>query len=78
MTMSRPKYDTPARRSFATLSQRLHFLAVRLSHELASELARLNSARMGGGELSRLAPRARARAVKAALAEHHKDISRCC
>jgi len=78
MTMSRPRYDTLAGPSFATLSQRLHFLAMRLSHELANELARLNSARLGDDELSQLTLRDRARAVKAALAEHHKGISRCC
>ena len=62
----------------ATLSQSLYFLAGRLSHQLVAELRRLNSARVGIDELSRLAPRDRARAVKAALAAHHKGRSRCC
>ena len=50
----------------------------RLVRELLKELRRLNSARLGEGELSRLAPRDRARAVKTALAAHHKGTSRCC
>ena len=56
----------------------LHFLALRLSHELVKELRHLNSARMGGTELSRLAPRNRVRAVKASLVAHHEGSSRCC
>lgn len=78
MNIARPTNGPGLRRSLATLSQRLHFLARRLSHELVKELQRLNSARMGGNELSRLPPRDRVRAVKAALARHHEGSSRCC
>ncbi len=75
---SRQKNGADIRRSLATLSQSLRFLAWRLSHELVKEFQRLNSARMGGNELLRLAPRDRVRAVKTALAAHHKGSSRCC
>lgn len=50
----------------------------RLCHEVEKELRRLNSARIGQAELSRLAPRARAQAVKRALEEHHRHGARCC
>ena len=53
-------------------------LADRMSHEFATELSRLNSARMGKDELLRLAPRDRVRAVKAALMRHHRGAARCC
>jgi hypothetical protein len=76
--MSRPQIGADLRRSLVTLSQSLRFFARRLSHELVTELRRLNSARMGQNELSRLAPRDRVRAVKAALAAHHQGSSRCC
>lgn len=78
MNISRPNNGASLRRSFATLSQSLHLLARRLSHELVEELQRLNSARMGEDELSRLAPRDRVRAVKAALNTHHEGSARCC
>ena len=78
MNISRPKNGNGMRRSLATLSQGLYLRARRLSHELVKELRRLNSARMGRNELSRLAPRDRTRAVKAALAVRHKGSSRCC
>ena len=73
-----PQNSGSLQRSFATVSQRLCFLAQRLSHELIKELQRLNSARMGGDELSQLAPRDRVRAVKAALGAHHRGSGRCC
>ena len=53
-------------------------IARRLSRELLVEFRRLNSARMGDAHLSRLSPRERARAVKAALATHHSKNARCC
>lgn len=62
----------------SALAVTLRITLRRMSHELVVELARLNAARVGSFELSRLAPRARVRAVKAALADHHGGISRCC
>jgi hypothetical protein len=70
--------NSDLRLSLATFAQNLYLLARRMSHELIKELRRLNSARIGRNELSRLAPRDRARAVKVALAAHHKGSSRCC
>jgi len=67
MKISRPKIGAELRRILGTLS-----------HELAMELRRLNSARIGREELSSLAPRNRVLAVKAALAAHHKGSARCC
>jgi hypothetical protein len=66
-----------ARRLLRMLSGCVHSV-VEVSQEMAIELRRLNSARLGEDELSRLAPRERARAVKAALDAHHAGISRCC
>jgi hypothetical protein len=45
---------------------------------IAIELRRLNAARMDSAELASLLPRDRRDAVKAALAEHHRNASRCC
>lgn len=59
-------------------SQRLGNGLRALFHEIEMELRHLNSARIGKSELSRLAPRDRARAVKAALAAHHRSSARCC
>lgn len=56
----------------------VNFLARRLCHEIVKEYQRLNSARLGKDELSRLASRDLVNAVKAALAEHHKGSARCC
>jgi hypothetical protein len=53
-------------------------LVAGLSREIVNELRRLNSARLGQDELSRLARGQRARAVKDALAAHHRGASRCC
>lgn len=78
MEVRRPENSTQLGHCFATLSQRLYDVALRLWHEVVNELRRLNSARMGRNELSRLAPGDRARAVKTALAAHHKGNSRCC
>ena len=46
--------------------------------QLATELRRLNSARIGNEELLQLSSRDRVRAVKDALAAHHKGSARCC
>ena len=78
MKMWHPQIAAGARRALVMVSQRLHVLARTLSHEVRKELRRLNSARLGRDELSRLAPRERTRAVKAALATHHEGSSRCC
>jgi hypothetical protein len=56
----------------------VNFLARKLFHEIVKEYQRLNSARLGKDELSRLASRDRVHAVKVALAEHHKGSARCC
>jgi len=45
---------------------------------IAIELRRLNRARMDSAELANLAPREQRIAVKAALAAHHRNSSRCC
>jgi hypothetical protein len=74
----RPEIAADPRCWLATMSQKFDLLAGTLSHELLKELRRLNSGRIGSAQLSRLAPRDRVRAVKAALAAHHKATSRCC
>lgn len=66
------------RHSIVSVSQSLHRASRTLSHQLLKELQRLNSARMGSGELSLLAPSERVRAVKAALMRHHEGKPRCC
>ena len=78
MTTSCSKSGNRLRRSPATMSQRMFVIAQQLWHELVDELRRLNSARLGSDELSRLDPRVRVHAVKAAVAAHHEGISRCC
>jgi len=45
---------------------------------IAIELRRLNHARIDSDKFSKLAPRDRRRAVKAALADHHSNTPRCC
>ena len=64
--------------SCGELLTHVNFLASKLCHEIVTEYQRLNSARLGKDELSRLASRDRVRAVKAALVEHHKGSARCC
>jgi hypothetical protein len=76
--MVQRKIGARLRHSMVSLSQSLHRAAWTLSHQLVGELQRLNSARIGRSELLRLEPRARARAVKAALARHHEERPRCC
>jgi len=64
-----------------SLSKGLRFATSRLApfaRAIASELRRLNSARMDSATLASLPPRDRRRIVKAALREHHRDPSRCC
>jgi len=78
MKMSRPKNSGAGKHRLAALANGLHHLALKLSHEIINELSHLNSARLGKAELSQLAPRERAQAVKAALATHHEGSSRCC
>jgi uncharacterized protein YjiS (DUF1127 family) len=78
MKISRPKSAADKRRTLATMAQNLCHLMRKLSRELVVELRRLNSARMGDSALSRLTPRDRVRAVKAALTAHHKESGRCC
>lgn len=74
--LRRPHIGAGPRRSLVTLSHKFDFMA--RAHELVKELRRLNTARIGSNELSRLAPSDRVRAVKAALAAHHEGTSRCC
>jgi len=45
---------------------------------IAIELLRLNRARMDSAALAQMQPRERRKAVKAALAAHHRNSSRCC
>jgi hypothetical protein len=45
---------------------------------IATELRRLNRARLDSTALASMTPRNRRNAVKAALAAHHQNISRCC
>jgi pilus assembly protein TadC len=78
MNIAGPKYGVEVLRSLASVSRSLLLAAQQLSHELIKELARLNSARIGNDELSRLAMRDRTHAVKAALAAHHGGSWRCC
>jgi hypothetical protein len=66
------------RHSIDSVAQTLHHASRTFSHQLVNELQRLNSARMGGGELSLLTPRDRVRAVKTALVQHHERKPRCC
>jgi hypothetical protein len=77
-TLHRQRSGSGLRQSVAILSHNFNCMARTLSHELVDELVRLNTARLGSNELSRLTPRDRVRAVKAALAAHHKGTSRCC
>ena len=78
MKIPRLKNATYARQTLDLLSRHLPLSARTLFHEIEKELRRLNSARMGEAELSRLEPRDRARAVKSALAAHHRNSARCC
>ena len=59
-----------ARRAISILAQ--------LTGAIAIELRRLNSARLDSSTLSRMHPRDRPKAVKAALADHHSNRPRCC
>ncbi len=78
MEMSQRKIGAQLRHRIVSLSQSVHRASRALSHQLVRELQHLNSARMGKNELSRLEPRARVRAVKAALVKHHEGRPRCC
>jgi len=70
------RYATRAR-SRIRLSDSLRLMG-RVSQELVTELARLNTARLGNDVLSQLSRHGRAQMVKAALAKHHDGITRCC
>jgi len=62
-----------------TRNARLAVLAmVQVVGAIASELRRLNRARLDSATLARMGPRERRKAVKAALATHHRNSSRCC
>jgi len=53
----------------------------RLAHlvgAVAVELRRLNRARIDSARFASMRPRERPTAVKAALAAHHRNNSRCC
>ena len=78
MAQSRYDCNTRQRHALAIVWNTLHRSILKMSHQFLNELERLNSARVGKIELSRLSSRDRVRAVKAALVEHHKGISRCC
>jgi hypothetical protein len=53
-------------------------MLAQLTSAIAIELKRLNSARIDSSTLSRMQPRDRRQAVKAALAKHHSNNPRCC
>ncbi len=78
MKLRHPENGAGLGRFIAAWSRSLHHTSRTLSHQLLKELQRLNSARMGSGELSLLAPSERVRAVKAALMRHHEGKPRCC
>ena len=62
-----------------TSKTRLASLAiVQLVGAITIELRRLNRARLDSTTLARMGPRERRNAVKAALAAHHQNSSRCC
>jgi hypothetical protein len=64
-----------------SLSEKVRIATSRLklfARAVASELRRLNSARMNPVSLASMPPRDRRRVVKAALREHHSDPRRCC
>jgi hypothetical protein len=52
--------------------------AVGFFGQIARELRRLNSARLGNERLSQIPASERVRAVKDALAAHHQASARCC
>jgi hypothetical protein len=58
------------RRAISTLAH--------VARVIAIELRRLNRARMDSAALASMPPRERRKAVKAALAAHHRNNSRCC
>jgi hypothetical protein len=51
---------------------------VHVAGAISIELRRLNRARMDSAALASMHPRERRKAVKAALAAHHSNRSRCC
>jgi hypothetical protein len=60
-------------------SVRVTILTIRhLADVIAIELRRLNRARMDSAVLASMLPRDQRKAVKAALAAHHRNRSRCC
>ena len=59
-----------ARQAASTLAQ--------IVGAIATELRRLNRARLDSTVLASMTPRDRRNAVKAALATHHRNTSRCC
>jgi hypothetical protein len=78
MAVSRSSNGGVVRRSLARWRDIVHFSVLKLSYQIVKELERLNSARLGKATLSRLPPRQRAHAVKAALEAHHARTTRCC
>ena len=62
-----------------TRNARLAALAmVQVVGAITTELRRLNRARFDSATLASMGPRERRKAVKAALATHHRNSSRCC
>ncbi|MGC2493493.1 hypothetical protein [Candidatus Binatus sp.] len=49
-----------------------------LTGAITIEVRRLNRARIDSAALASMQPRDRRKAVKAALAAHHRNSSRCC
>jgi hypothetical protein len=58
------------RRAISTLAH--------IAGAIAIELGRLNRARIDSAALASMHPRERRKTVKAALAAHHRNSSRCC
>jgi hypothetical protein len=49
-----------------------------IAHSIATELRRLNSARIDSARLAAMPRHERTRLVKSALVEHHRHPNRCC
>jgi hypothetical protein len=63
------------------IASRVRLAISKLAHvtgAIAIELGRLNRARMDSAALASMQPHERRKAVKAALAAHHRNSSRCC
>jgi len=69
--------NSHASRIVARVGRAIAMLA-HIAGAVAIELRRLNRARLDSAALASMQPRERRKAVKAALAAHHRNSSRCC